>query len=779
MKNIIIVGKSDTKIDTFDTIVFANRDIEHVSIPKFIKYIKPYAFECCTKLKAIEFSEDSEIVSIGKKAFGSTNIESFFIPSSLEKLDGCINYESKLTRITIPPSNKNFGYLDEEHQIIVGKSDTNKDIFDTILFANRDIKQATIPCFIKYIKSYALNRCDQLNHVEFSENSELLFIGKYAFCHTSIEVITIPKSVTEIEKYAFCSCNELKKVSLEEGSNLISLERGIFSFDGRLTTFEIPMDSKLQHFCANVFMLSSIESVYIPENVDRIDSDWCCDTKKLKEVKISPFNKHFKYLDEEHQIIVGKSDIKGEKFDTIVFVSRRLENIIIPKYIKYILSSAFDDCKSIETISIPEDSELISIPNNFASKSIKSLFIPQSVEAIENSWCHNEDKLNSVVISPSNKNFSYLDEKHQIIVGKSDTKGDIFDTIIFANRDIQQITIPKHIKYIKTHAFYHCQQLKHFAIENNSELEKIGKFAFGHSSLKSIIIPKNVRKISRCAFFSCDDLEKFLLEDGSKLESFEDDLFFSCDSLREVSIPEDSSLRIIKEDAFDFSSITSLFIPKSIEVIQNGLFRYAQFVKTVTISPLNKNYKYLDENHQVIIGKSSIKEKTFDTIVFANRDIKNVSIPRSIKFISASSFMNCKKLKRIDIPDDSEIESIGEKAFDSTSLDNFIFPRKICKYENEFLSSSTKIRYIEFLGDGFIDDENDSLFKELKKLVLVSFPNIQNLSIQFNQYIFHFPKEFSLFINHGVDVDLTVKETSMPFHYISSDSYSDFYSDSD
>lgn len=73
--NKIIVGKSDPRSNVFDTIIFANRDIERAIIPKHIKYITKCSFEHCKRLKTIEFSKDSELISIGFYAFSSTAIK--------------------------------------------------------------------------------------------------------------------------------------------------------------------------------------------------------------------------------------------------------------------------------------------------------------------------------------------------------------------------------------------------------------------------------------------------------------------------------------------------------------------------------------------------------------------------------------------------------------------------------------------------------------------------------------------------------------------------------
>ncbi len=237
---------------------------------------------------------------------------------------------------------------------------------------------------------------------------------------------------------------------------MISLQTNTFGNNRKLITFEIPRDSKLQNICSQAFYFSGIINIFIPENVSKIDPEWC-NLSSVSKVTVSPSNRHFKYLDERHQIIVGKSDTKSDIFDTIIFVDRSSTHITIPKFIKYIYSSAFENCNSLREIEIPEDSEIDTIPIYFANKCITSLFIPKNVERMKSLWCCLAYILNNVIISPSNKNFKYLDDEHQIIIGKSDAKSDMFDTIIFASRNIQRVTIPKNIKYIKCHAFDNCK----------------------------------------------------------------------------------------------------------------------------------------------------------------------------------------------------------------------------------------------------------------------------------------------------------------------------------
>lgn len=60
--------------------------------------------------------------------------------------------------------------------MLVGKSDPNKDEFDSLLSADLNIEKAVVPSTIKYIKTNCFNNCRRLNTVEFQPNSKLISI---------------------------------------------------------------------------------------------------------------------------------------------------------------------------------------------------------------------------------------------------------------------------------------------------------------------------------------------------------------------------------------------------------------------------------------------------------------------------------------------------------------------------------------------------------------------------------------------------------------------------
>ena len=301
-----------------------------------------------------------------------------------------------------------------------------------------------------------------------------------------------------------------------------------------------------------------LKNIFIPASVEVIE-DECCDfASELKTVTISPSNKNFKYLGSKGQILIWKSDKNKDISDTIIFANRDIEEATIPNTIEYINQNAFENCESLLKIEFTQNSKYADIDKNtLFNSSIESLFIPASVEDLHDNWCSHTKKLKTVTISPSNNNFKYFDSNGQIIVGKSDTNKEIFDTIIFSTRDIEEATIPSYIKYIKPNAFEYCKNLNTIAFSKDSELN-------------SITIPKSVCIINSCAFFLSKKLKKVCFEEGSKLLAFNSLLFFSCENLETVEIPENSSLQYIYDSVFSFTSITNIFIPSNLKQMNSN-----------------------------------------------------------------------------------------------------------------------------------------------------------------------------------------------------------------
>lgn len=360
----------------------------------------------CENLKSIEIPQNSELLSIGEFAFSFTIVKKLSIPSKFKEFqEGWCSYFYSLNKVEISSDNKNFEYADDGHKLIVGKSESNSDCFDVLIFACRNINKALIPSKIKYISSFAFFGCNFLDEIEFEKNSNLLSIGKNSFNSSSIKKITFPSKLEDLIK------------------------------------------------------------------------GWCSKSLQLNNITILPDNRNFKYIDNEHKMIAGKSDQNSGCFDVLVFACRDIEKAVIPSTIKYISDFAFQNCKLLKTVDFEDNSELLIIGKKaFCDSSIETIFIPEKLNKIKKGAFSQCKKLEIVEFSCESSLKS---------IGKT----------AFSDTIIKKIRIPKETRKISSFAFSWSQSLEKIEIPKNAELISICECAFAGTLIKSLFISPNVEDL--------------------------------------------------------------------------------------------------------------------------------------------------------------------------------------------------------------------------------------------------------------------------------------------
>lgn len=546
----------DSEIKTICQEAFADSSIEKITIPPHVVRICNRAFAFCRKLQSVEIPANSELKKIEKEAFYNTEIKSLNIPASLCELDDGWCYEAtNLTIIKIMPNNRHFMNID--NKMIVGKTDPKSDNYDVLVFVRRDIKNIIIPSFIKIIGSCSFSNsliesvsipsqvthicekafcyCYKLSQIEFEKDSELTTIGVDSLSNTSIQHIVIPRHVTRICEGAFFDCSKLRCVDFQPNSELKTIE-------------------------SEVFFWSTIESLSIPANVVELKNGWCSCVPNLKELKIDPNNKNFKKYE---NIVIGKSDINNDYYDTLVFAledevqipsfikiigafsfcNTKLECFYLPPQITRICEGAFINCEKMTQFEIPPNSELEVIEKDaFSGSSIKRLLIPSKVSEIQDNWYSFPLYFEEMTLMPNNKHFISIDDT--MIVGKEDPNSDQFDVLIFFKSNVLDFKIPKNITKIAPNAVF-------------------------SSRIRSVSIPSSLKKIGKNAFYGCIDLVK-------------------------VEIPADSELQAIGSGAFNQTRIPSIWIPPTVVDIDDDVFLICHSLRIIEFdenSKINSNFR--------------------------------------------------------------------------------------------------------------------------------------------------------------------------------------------
>ncbi|KAK8875664.1 hypothetical protein M9Y10_005838 [Tritrichomonas musculus] len=680
-----LIAKMNENSEAFDNLLFVRRDIEQAVIPPFIKQISPYSFCDCKNCKSIEFAEKSEIQRIRKSSFINSSIEKVQIPTSMEEIEeGWCKKANKLVLVSISPNNKNFTFY--KNNFLLGKSDPKNDEFDILLFGSHSIKKASIPSYIKRIGSHAFNECKFLKSVEFQSNSELITIGEKSFLKTSIGSIQIPATVEMIDKAAFFLCKSLKLVDFQSGSKLTVINEDAFNsiniqkvsipssvveignkaFNSciHLNSLKFEEDSKLQKIGDEAFFLTAIKSISIPSSVVEIGEksfDACYDLTNVE----------------------FQADCKLKSIKKYAFSKAAIGNIIIPSSVKEVGEGCFNNCMFLQSIQFENGSEIETIETQlFFDSKIQSFSIPSKVKELKEGWCSAAPELTTILLSPENEHFKY--HANQFLVGKSDEKSDIFDVLFFARRDIEHAIIPPFIKHIASYAFCDCSKLESVKFDDDSKLVSIGNFAFTSSTVKSISIPSSCNEIGKLAFACCHCLEK--------IDNF-----------------ENLQIRVIEKSTFEWSGLKSLTIPAALEVLKEGWRSGTSELISCFVSPDNRRFSAI--GGQLLLGKIDDKSDVFDILHFASRNLKQVKIPSSIKMIDSYAFCDRTELDSVEFEVDSQLRSIGNKAFCATKIDRISIPSSVKSIGQAAFYSCVQLVFIEFAENSELCEIDSGAFQ--------------------------------------------------------------------
>lgn len=272
---------------------------------------------------------------------------------------------------------------------------------------------------------------------------------------------------------------------------VIGIKYNAFQTNSKIISIHFADDSEIQFIENNAFANCSIKKFYIPASLKNLDEGFCNNVYNLTEIEISPKNQFFSIFND--QFLIKKEE---EKVENLIFCCRNVETAVIPSKVTRIGKLSFSDCSRLKSISFSEKSQLKSIGKNaFLRSAIKEFFIPENVIEIEEGWCEGTIKFTKLELSSNNKHFIYYENKLLITNNK----------ILFARRNIQNISIPNNIKRICDSSFEHCHNLSNLSFGIETSIESIGKRCFLSCwNLKDFSqIPIELNKIEDSAFYSC------------------------------------------------------------------------------------------------------------------------------------------------------------------------------------------------------------------------------------------------------------------------------------
>ena len=392
-----LVGYTDTPEN-----LVISKNISYEGYTLNVTSIGESAFKGCTSLTSVTVPDS--VTSIGDSAFyGCTSLTSVTIGNSVTSIGDCAFYNcTSLTSVTIPDSVTSIGKY--------------------AFYKCTSLTSVTIPDSVTSIGDSAFSDCTSLTSITIPDS--VTSISNFAFYKcTSLTSVTVPDSVTSIGNYAFNGCTRLTSVTIP--NSVTSIGDYVFYNCTSLTSVTIP-DSVTSIGHSAFYNCTGLTSVTIPNSVTSIGQEAFFNCSNLKSFNYNGTKAQWKSIsgyDNVSQIIKCTDGIYANS-NTIIIdsVKYRLNddytaevisysgtpgNITILESVTYegltfkvtsIGSSAFSNCTSLKSATIPISVTSIGDSAFSGCTSLTSVTIPNSVESIGDNAFQNCSSLTNATI---------------------------------------------------------------------------------------------------------------------------------------------------------------------------------------------------------------------------------------------------------------------------------------------------------------------------------------------------------------------------------------------
>ena len=697
------------------------------------------------------------VKEISKNAFTESDIVSVVLPNTLIRIGDYAFYSChSLTSITIPASVVEIGdcafYGCSSLASLTIEEGSVLEYIGSFSFRAYSLKShLIIPSSVKYIGNNAFDTTQM--SFEVGINSQLTYIGDFAFGNqwNSPSTIYLSSKVEFVGSCAFTSpyftiyCEPESRPSswnsnwLGDSGNKPKVTWGVKSFSSGTTedgfTYSIVngkatiLSYKLDNYSIVVIpeeiegcpvtsiktSLSGGTYIYVPDSVEYIGSMAFCGNVLYEGSQIPSTwesDWHYGYRGLDNASYNVYFNVKE-----IVTSSDGLYSIAV-----------FDDNTAMLLEYNGEDTE-VSIPSSIdgyivtkigeafrENSDLTSIVLPNTIESIESLAFYNCYSLTSIT---TEEGIRYIG-----------------DCAFYGCHSLASITIPASVVEIGDYAFYGCSSLTSLTIEEGSDLEYVGSYAFNVYSLKGhLVIPNTVKYIGDYAFNNTQ--MTFEINSDSQLTHI-GEWAFADNWNGQSTIYLSSKVEHVGSNAFNKNNF-SIYCevesrPSSWDVkwlgensdklkVTWGVTRYesgqtAEGIKYRIINDTVFIIGYVGESKDIVIPNEieglTVKEISRyafsiseivsvvlpDTLIrigdyaFYDCDsLGSITIPASVVEIGDCAFNNCSSLTSLTIKEGSDLEYVGSYAFNVYSLKGHLVIPNTVKYIGDYAFNNTQMTF--------------------------------------------------------------------------------------
>ena len=564
------------------------------TIPDGVNCIEMYAFENCSKLTSITFPESLNNIEYYNSYYAQDHI--------LYAFDGCSSLES----IEVSQNNSVFSSVDG---VLFNKQKTR-----IIYCPAAKTGEFIILEGVTSIESSTFIDCHSLISITIPEG--VTYLSDNLFTFGSLKSVTLPSSLTTIKHDSNGYLNHIYYTGTEFEWNNIT----IYSEEGKFG-YKLSVVDWLTDYLNNPTVHYEVEPG--TEYIKTIENEGSCTINKRESVYCKCCNSlisntEYKATATGHDYLDGTCVNCGlpENFPLsyefnngeiiITGCDTTVITVDIPATIEgYPVTSigerAFEYCRSLTSITIPEG--VMSIGNwaFYYCSALTSITIPESVTTI------------------GIYAFAYCSALTSITIPEGVTS--IGNWAFYYCSALTSINIPEKVTGIGFYAFESCVSLTNIMVSENNTV---------YSSIEGVLFNKEEKELICCPAGKSGE---YIIPDN--VTKIKDRAFYGC------------------------SSLVSVVIPESVVSIEGNVFAYCSSLTSITIVENNKNYSYADgalfnkdATSLICFIASKTSEFTIpdsvtrieDTAFDGQNSLKSVIIPDSVEYIGFYSFMGCREL---------------------------------------------------------------------------------------------------------------------------------------
>ncbi|MBD5131802.1 MAG: leucine-rich repeat domain-containing protein [Clostridiales bacterium] len=691
----------------------------------------------CASLDIEKFEVGSlESATVGESAFnGCINLAEFVSPTPITSIGNCAFMNSSLTEFDLTAveglGTKCFAANGKLASVDFTDNDVLTAIGEAAFYECSALERVTIPSAVLSIEQDAFKGCGGLKLLNFEQGSELVRIQQGAFtdCSGLSEIELDCNRLIEIGDSAFENCENVTSINLPDGV----VDIGDCAF-AKTAVVDITLPDSVKSVGMGAFAGCPLISFTAPFVGESRDGDG-----GLSHIFDEPSHIGYDTVpDTLKLVVVTDSEVLC---DGAFYGCDSITDFVLSDGLTSIGEHAFGGCTGITELDIPSTVTAIGDYAFVGCTGFTEFVVEDNIKSLGRGVFSACDNLTSLTLpfvgmSDGNGTIGYLFGwngnaseavpsalKNITVTGGTSLPEDAF----YGCESVENITLPeKGITSVGNYAFYDCSSLTSLVIPNSVTYFGTNVF-FGCSSLESLSVPfvGTERPIGTEYYWNMDmyylgareltELKKVTVTDSEYIQA---SAFMNCRYLEQIVL--DCEIKGIDASAFDGSyklyevfdySGNSLAIDgynilavhtdrdeKALTTIVSGDNKYVLADGEYYLIDCATDKEDLVFESSVSVGEHEFtRYSLFSGLLYGNRNLRSVTIPKNVTAIGGHAFDGCANLKNANLA--NGVNTIYEYAFGSCDrLKSFTLPSSVTEIQDSAFYGCYRLFEVYDLG---------------------------------------------------------------------------------